>query len=174
MITSTDESSNHRPFILAGLIIVLIGFTIQISDAHRNVKYFGTFLCVGGGYAAFPSIVAWLVCTSRPSPILNYSLNTHRLGNNLSGQYKRGVGMALQIGIGNFSGSIYKVDVQRRMSDINSFTLHRCNRFQHLQNSRWASLHPWTYVSFTLLTSILTTNLLNLQTDSSSCSWGLA
>lgn len=31
---------------------------------------------------------------------------THRLGNNLSGQYKRGVGMALHIGIGNFSGAI--------------------------------------------------------------------
>lgn len=29
-----------------------------------------------------------------------------RLGNNLSGQYKRGVGMALHIGIGNFSGAI--------------------------------------------------------------------
>jgi hypothetical protein len=29
-----------------------------------------------------------------------------RLGNNLSGQYKRGVGMALHIGIGNFSAAI--------------------------------------------------------------------
>jgi hypothetical protein len=29
-----------------------------------------------------------------------------RLSNNLSGQYKRGVGMALHIGIGNFSGAI--------------------------------------------------------------------
>ena len=29
-----------------------------------------------------------------------------RLGNNLAGQYKRGVGMALHIGIGNFSGAI--------------------------------------------------------------------
>jgi hypothetical protein len=28
-----------------------------------------------------------------------------RLGNNLAGQYKRGVGMALQIGIGNFGGA---------------------------------------------------------------------
>ncbi|EEB99551.1 hypothetical protein MPER_00753, partial [Moniliophthora perniciosa FA553] len=28
------------------------------------------------------------------------------LGNNLSGQYKRGVGMAIHIGIGNFSGAI--------------------------------------------------------------------
>ena len=32
--------------------------------------------------------------------------NCVRLGNNLSGQYKRGVGMALQIGIGNFSSAI--------------------------------------------------------------------
>lgn len=29
-----------------------------------------------------------------------------RLGNNLSGQYKRAVGMALHIGIGNFGGAI--------------------------------------------------------------------
>ena len=34
------------------------------------------------------------------------SLFVRRLGNNLSGQYKRGVGMALHIGIGNFSGAI--------------------------------------------------------------------
>ena len=33
-------------------------------------------------------------------------LSTPRLGNNLAGQYKRGVGMALQIGIGNFAGAI--------------------------------------------------------------------
>lgn len=30
----------------------------------------------------------------------------YRLGNNLSGQYKRAVGMALQIGIGNFGGAV--------------------------------------------------------------------
>ncbi|KAG6879433.1 hypothetical protein C0992_002699 [Termitomyces sp. T32_za158] len=30
---------------------------------------------------------------------------TDRLGNNLAGQYKRGIGMALHIGIGNFSGA---------------------------------------------------------------------
>ena len=30
----------------------------------------------------------------------------YRLGNNLSGHYKRGVGMAMHIGIGNFGGAI--------------------------------------------------------------------
>jgi len=29
-----------------------------------------------------------------------------RLGNNLSGHYKRGIGMAIHIGIGNFSGAM--------------------------------------------------------------------
>ena len=38
---------------------------------------------------------------------MNYTqYNSSRLGNNLSGQYKRGVGMAMQIGIGNFAGAI--------------------------------------------------------------------
>jgi len=40
-----------------------------------------------GSYASFPGVIAWL-------------------GNNLAPQYKRAVGMALHIGIGNFSGAI--------------------------------------------------------------------
>ncbi|KAF7796599.1 hypothetical protein EIP86_007781 [Pleurotus ostreatoroseus] len=52
-----------------------------------GAKYFGTYLCIAGSYAAFPGVVSWL-------------------GNNLAGQYKRGVGMALHIGIGNFAGAI--------------------------------------------------------------------
>jgi hypothetical protein len=33
-------------------------------------------------------------------------MDPHRLGNNLSGQYKRGVGIALQIGLGNLTTAI--------------------------------------------------------------------
>lgn len=40
------------------------------------------------------------------SPIFTLGYLLFRLGNNLSGQYKRGVGMAVQIGIGNFGGAI--------------------------------------------------------------------
>ncbi|KAF8507520.1 MFS general substrate transporter [Hysterangium stoloniferum] len=83
----SDKVGRRYPFILMGLCMLTIGFAIQISDAHRGAKYFGTFFCVAGSYAAFPGVVAWL-------------------GNNLSGQYKRGVGMAVQIGIGNFAGAI--------------------------------------------------------------------
>ncbi|EJD01968.1 MFS general substrate transporter [Fomitiporia mediterranea MF3/22] len=83
----SDKIKMRSPFILIGLTMMLIGFTINISPAPHGVKYFGVFLCVGGSYSAFPAIVAWL-------------------GNNLAGQYKRGVGMALHIGLGNFSGAI--------------------------------------------------------------------
>jgi len=83
----SDKFKMRSPSIYAGLILCLIGFSINISSTSIGVKYFGTFLCVGGSYAALPGVVAWL-------------------GNNLSGHYKRAAGMALQIGIGNFSTAI--------------------------------------------------------------------
>jgi len=83
----SDKTKMRSPFILAGLTMCLIGFSINISNASHGVKYFGTFFVVAGSYAGFPGVVAWL-------------------GNNLAGQYKRGIGMAMHIGIGNFSGAI--------------------------------------------------------------------
>ncbi|KAL5478623.1 hypothetical protein ACEPAI_2808 [Sanghuangporus weigelae] len=83
----SDKTKLRSPFILLGLTMCLIGFTINITHASSGVKYFGTFFCVAGSYAAFPGVVTWV-------------------GNNLAGQYKRGVGMAVQIGIGNFGGAI--------------------------------------------------------------------
>ncbi|KAF8055359.1 MFS general substrate transporter [Lyophyllum atratum] len=83
----SDKLQMRSPFILGGLVMCLFGFSINISDVAHSVKYFGIFFCVAGAYAAFPGIVSWL-------------------GNNLSGQYKRGIGMAMHIGIGNFSGAI--------------------------------------------------------------------
>jgi len=83
----SDKLRARSPFILAGLTMCIVGFSINISDAPAGVKYFGTFFCVAGSYAAFPGVVAWL-------------------GNNLSGHYKRGAGMALQMGISNLSGII--------------------------------------------------------------------
>jgi len=82
----SDKTKMRFPFVLAGLTFCLIGFSINISNAPHGVKYFGTFFVVAGSYAGFPGVVAWL-------------------GNNLAGQYKRGIGMAMHIGIGNFSGA---------------------------------------------------------------------
>ncbi|KAH0578351.1 hypothetical protein H2248_003965 [Termitomyces sp. 'cryptogamus'] len=68
------------------------GFAINISNVAHGVKYFGTFV-VAGSYSAFPGVVAWS-------------------GNNLAGQYKRGIGMAMHTGIGNFSGA-FACDIYR-------------------------------------------------------------
>ncbi|KAG0702239.1 hypothetical protein DFH29DRAFT_508189 [Suillus ampliporus] len=86
----SDKSKMRFPFILAGLVMCLIGLSINISTAPNGVKYFGTFFIVIGSYAATLGVISWL-------------------GNNLAGQSKKGVGMALQIGIGNFSGAISAV-----------------------------------------------------------------
>ncbi|OJA07533.1 hypothetical protein AZE42_09420, partial [Rhizopogon vesiculosus] len=86
----SDKLKIRSPFILAGFTMCLIGLSINISTAPNGVKYFGTFFIVIGCYAAIPSVLSWL-------------------GNNLSGQYKRGIGVALQIGVGNMGGAISSV-----------------------------------------------------------------
>ncbi|KAF8119698.1 hypothetical protein EV363DRAFT_1494747 [Boletus edulis] len=68
-------------------LIALTGYVINISNAPSSVKYFGTFLCVIGSYSAFPGSISWLA-------------------NNLGGRYKRAVGLAIQIGVGNMGGAI--------------------------------------------------------------------
>ncbi|KAF8882948.1 MFS general substrate transporter [Mucidula mucida] len=83
----SDQTQLRSPFVYAGLLMMLVGFSINISDVPPGAKYFGTFFCVAGSYAPFPGIVAWL-------------------GNNLSGQYKRAVGMALHIGVGGLSAAV--------------------------------------------------------------------
>ncbi|KAL5514526.1 hypothetical protein ACEPAG_1842 [Sanghuangporus baumii] len=83
----SDKTKLRSPFILLGLTMCLIGFTINITHASSAVKYFGTFFCVASSYAAFPGVVTWVE-------------------QNVAGQYRRGVGMAIQIRIGNFGGAI--------------------------------------------------------------------
>jgi len=57
----SDRISMRSPFIGAGLVMLLIGFAINIADVPPGVKYFGTFFCVAGSYASFPGVVTWCV-----------------------------------------------------------------------------------------------------------------
>ncbi|KAI0356821.1 MFS general substrate transporter [Trametes cingulata] len=85
--TLSDKLRRRSPFIVLGLLLCLVGFTINISDVGLGIKYFGTFLIVTGGYAGFPGVPSWL-------------------GNNLVGHYKRGAGMAIQAASGQIGGII--------------------------------------------------------------------
>ena len=57
----SDRTKYRFPFILAGHAMCILGFGIQISNAHSGVKYFGTFFCVAGSYSAFPGVITWCV-----------------------------------------------------------------------------------------------------------------
>ncbi|KAJ7495975.1 MFS general substrate transporter [Mycena galericulata] len=67
------------PYVLARFLLNLIGFSINISNAPSGIMF--------------------------PTSSVQCFHEIERLGNNLSGQYKRGIGMALQIGTGHFGGA---------------------------------------------------------------------
>ena len=76
--SSSDRLQKRYLFIAIDIALCLVGFVINIAPSPMGLKFFGLFLCAAGSYAGIPSVVTWL-------------------GNNLSGQTKRGVGMAFQI-----------------------------------------------------------------------------
>jgi hypothetical protein len=57
----SDKLQMRYPFVLAGLLICLVGFAINTANVSIGVRYFGIFLCVGGSYSAFPGVIAWCV-----------------------------------------------------------------------------------------------------------------
>ncbi|OJA20816.1 hypothetical protein AZE42_09917 [Rhizopogon vesiculosus] len=61
----SDKLKMRSPFILTGLLMCLIGFSINISTAPNGVKYFGTFWIVIGSYASVPGLVAWYAIVNR-------------------------------------------------------------------------------------------------------------
>lgn len=79
----------RSPFLLFNFICMAVGYIICIScDPVNNAGaiYAGVYITALGIYPAFPMVVIWA-------------------SNNLAGSYKRAVGMAFQIGVGNFSGA---------------------------------------------------------------------
>ena len=83
----SDKLKHRFGFIIFGCCVATAGYSILLSMTHVavGVRYFAVFLVVGGGYIAQPITLVWL-------------------NNNLGGHYKRGVGAAMQVGIGNIGG----------------------------------------------------------------------
>lgn len=83
----SDRAGIRSPFIISLLCVMAAGFGMCIGSDNPRVVYGGVFIAACCIYPAFPGVIAWL-------------------SNNLAGSYKRGVGMALQIGIGNLGGAM--------------------------------------------------------------------
>ncbi|KFY64761.1 hypothetical protein V496_03048 [Pseudogymnoascus sp. VKM F-4515 (FW-2607)] len=82
---------SRSPYVFIPMCCILAGFVIAIAgSAAGNVPglvYAGVFIATCGIYPAFPGNVTWI-------------------SNNLAGSYKRAVGMAFQIGVGNLGGAM--------------------------------------------------------------------
>ncbi|GAA5946567.1 hypothetical protein JCM3775_002142 [Rhodotorula graminis] len=90
----SDRYKTRFPFLMIELTLCVIGLVINISPAPSGVKYFGIYLIAMGAYGGLPTSVTWL-------------------SNNLSGQTKRAVGSAAQIGLGNL-GALASSNVYRK------------------------------------------------------------
>ncbi|GAA5913374.1 hypothetical protein JCM8208_004745 [Rhodotorula glutinis] len=90
----SDRFKTRFPFLMIELTLCVIGLVINISPAPSGVKYFGIYLIAMGAYGGLPTSVTWL-------------------SNNLSGQTKRAVGSAAQIGLGNL-GALASSNVYRK------------------------------------------------------------
>jgi MFS family permease len=85
----TDRFKRRFPFIMIGCCITTIGYILLLNmrTVPIGARYFALYLITCGGYIAQPVTIVWL-------------------NNNVSGHYKRGVAMAMQIGLGNSGGII--------------------------------------------------------------------
>ncbi|KAF4553811.1 MFS-type transporter-like protein 21 [Elsinoe fawcettii] len=95
----SDRVKHRYSFIIFGLAFAMIGYAILIAQGPLpkpggppmglpvRVRYMAVFFVVTGTYIAQPVVIVWL-------------------SNNLGGSYKRGIGSAIQICFGNFSGII--------------------------------------------------------------------
>lgn len=85
----SDKTGKRSPFILANFLTMIVGFSIALGCSPKTSPgaiYAGIFIATVGIYQSFPTCITWLA-------------------NNLSGDYKRAIGMAMQIGLGNFGGA---------------------------------------------------------------------
>lgn len=85
----TDHLKLRFPFIILGCCVATIGYVILLCmrTVPVGARYFAIYLITCGGYIAQPVTIVWLQ-------------------NNVSGHYKRGVAIAMQIGLGNCGGII--------------------------------------------------------------------
>ncbi|KIW82442.1 hypothetical protein Z517_05469 [Fonsecaea pedrosoi CBS 271.37] len=85
----SDHLKHRFSFVFGGCVVAIIAYAILLSyfSVSVGVRYFALYLLQSGLVVAQPGIVGWL-------------------SNNLGGHYKRGVGIAMQLSLGNIGGII--------------------------------------------------------------------
>lgn len=85
----SDSVGLRSPFLVVNYIFMIVGYVICLTGLPREkpgVIYAGVYIAALGIYPAIPLSIVWNA-------------------NNLSGTYKRAIGIAFQIGCANYSGA---------------------------------------------------------------------
>ncbi|KAI0390360.1 MFS general substrate transporter [Xylariaceae sp. FL0594] len=85
----SDRYKHRYGFVMAGCVLATVGCGLLLGQAglSREAKYVALFFASVGGYTATPMALAWLA-------------------NNVCGHWKRALGAAIQVTIGNLAGLI--------------------------------------------------------------------
>ncbi|KAH6666232.1 major facilitator superfamily domain-containing protein [Halenospora varia] len=83
----SDKMGQRGLFMIGFELTAIAGFLLLITNGIPHVQYAGTFLAAAGIFTLVPMIGAWNC-------------------NNIGGSLKRGVGIAMQVGVGNLGGVV--------------------------------------------------------------------
>jgi hypothetical protein len=87
--TISDNLTHRGPFVILSTTVAITGYAILYAapDNKPGISYFGTIIAAMGVFPSIPVILSWA-------------------GGNVGGDIKRGVAIAMAIGIGNLGGSV--------------------------------------------------------------------
>lgn len=83
----SDKKGVRGPCAIFSQILAIIGFAILLGTKKAKYGYLGTFFTCTGTYATVPNLIAWA-------------------SNNTGGDTKKGVRIALMVGLGNLGGIV--------------------------------------------------------------------
>ncbi|CAE7194997.1 unnamed protein product [Rhizoctonia solani] len=83
--TFSDKVGRRAPFVMGLQLLSITGYAMVRATGNPHVSYAGIFLTCSGVYSTVPCLISWV-------------------SNNVGGDTKRGVVLAMIIGIGNLGG----------------------------------------------------------------------
>lgn len=99
-----DKTGQRGIFLLGFQFVTIIGFLMLVINNVPNVQYAGTFLAAAGECFA---VILWMYDSlDNPGIFPLIPLIGAWNSNNIGGSLKRGIGIAMQVGFGNFGGAI--------------------------------------------------------------------
>lgn len=84
---AADKLKSRGVFMIGFCLTAIAGWTMLVASDNPHVRYVGCIFAVTGIYPNVPQGVAWN-------------------SNNIGGSLKRGVGIAMHVGMGNLGGAI--------------------------------------------------------------------